>query len=62
MLHTLKAIHSSAKLLSPPIPILAFCSCDKVITNRRYAFFLYLLGQIVSITLIQLIKLDYVLL
>ena len=30
---------SSAKLQYPPLSILFFCSCDKVITNRKYAFF-----------------------
>ena len=29
------------KLQSPPLSVLSFCSCDKVITNRKCLGFLY---------------------
>jgi len=32
-------MHNSAKLQSPPLSVFFFCSCDKVITNRKYTFF-----------------------
>jgi len=41
-------MHSSAKFKSPPLPLLFFCSCDKVYHKQAVLFLLYLLGQIVT--------------
>jgi len=44
----MEAMLSSAKLKSPPISVLYFCSCHKVDHKQEVRFILLLLGQIVT--------------
>jgi len=54
-------MHSSANVQSPPLSAVFICVCDKVSHKQEAGFLLFLLGQIVNITLIHWIKIDRVL-
>jgi len=44
----IECIYSSAKLQSPSLAVIFFCSCGKVYPKQEVRFLLYLLGQFVT--------------
>ena len=57
------AMHSSAKLQSPPLSVLLFCSCDKVHHKQKIRFLVFTKSdsELTNITLLNWFKIEHTL-